>query len=73
MPYDETGPKGSRALAAGEKKHERNNPKRRITEPLKSLGTSHPLHYFPEKRITSVELYPLFPGLHSSLSLPSYL
>jgi hypothetical protein len=70
MPYDETGPKGSK-LCSGEKKHEGNNPKRRITEPLKSLGTSIP-HHFPEKRITSVELYP-FSGIRLFLSLPSYL
>jgi hypothetical protein len=40
MLYDETGPRGSRAIAAGAKKHERKNPKRIKTDTLENLGTS---------------------------------
>jgi hypothetical protein len=47
MLYDETGPKGSTAMAAEGKKHEIKNPKRIKTETLKDLGTSQPLHSSP--------------------------
>jgi hypothetical protein len=47
MLYDETGPRGSRAIAAGAKKHERKNPQRIKKDTLENLGTSQPLHSFP--------------------------